>query len=182
MVGVVAGAGDIARAVGVGVLVRDVVDQRAFRQRELGVVLREDLAEQLHGGEKLRRGQLLVADHQHRMLDKGAVEPRARRGVDRLAQIEAAHLGAGMRRQPGRSCSRGSRSSLGRRHLGRVGFVALLVEIVGAVEFEHQIAIDRRRVARRVVGRRRSSAGIRSSRPGSGCGNRRSNSGRCRFR
>ena len=57
--------------------------------------------------------------------------------------------------------------------------MALLVEIIGAIEFEHQVAIDRRRVARRIVGARRSLARIRSPRPGSGCGNRRSNSGRC---
>jgi hypothetical protein len=43
--------GDIAPPVGVVILVRDVVDQRAFGQRKFGIVLREHLAEQLRRAE-----------------------------------------------------------------------------------------------------------------------------------
>ena len=48
------------------------MDLRAFGQRELGVVLRENLTEQSNRGEHLLRLQMLVAEHQHRMLDKCA--------------------------------------------------------------------------------------------------------------
>src|SRR5439155_16072536 len=40
---------------------------------------------------------------------------------------------------------------LGRLCRGR-GAVALLVEIIGPIEFEDEVAIDRRRIARRIVG------------------------------
>ena len=62
-------------------------------------MLRENLAENPHGLQKFRRAQLLIADRQHGMVFEGAVEAGARRFIDRPAQVEAADLGAGMRRQ-----------------------------------------------------------------------------------
>ena len=74
----IAAARDVARAVGILVLVRDVVNKRAFRQREPRIVLREHLAEVFHGGKHLIRREFLVAHRQHGMLDEGFIERRAR--------------------------------------------------------------------------------------------------------
>src|SRR5262249_6824427 len=76
-----------------------VVDLRAVRQRELGILLQEHLTEQLYGREQLGRRQLLVAEHEDRVLDKCLVQPVAGHRVGRLAQVEPAHLRAGMGRQ-----------------------------------------------------------------------------------
>ena len=54
MIGVIPGAGDIAPPIRVLVLVRNVVDARAVRQAEFGVVLLERLAKLLR-----RRQQLM---------------------------------------------------------------------------------------------------------------------------
>ncbi len=97
VIGVVALARNVALAVRVEVLVGDVVDLRTIRQRKARVVLREHLAEQLHRIEQLRRRQMLIAEHQHRVLDERTVQPFAHCRVHRLRQVHAADLGAGMR-------------------------------------------------------------------------------------
>ncbi len=60
------------------------MDLRALGQREARVVLREDLAEQLHGREQLLRREMLVAQHQHGVIHEGAVQPSAQPRIDRL--------------------------------------------------------------------------------------------------
>ena len=62
-------------------------------------MLRENLSENLHGLEKFRRAQLLIADYQHRMIFEGAVKGYVRRCVNRPAQVQPADLGAGVRRR-----------------------------------------------------------------------------------
>ncbi len=57
---------------------------------------------------QLRRGQVLFAKYQHRMVDERTVEPNAGRRIDRLAQIDAAHFRAGMRQSASRSCNSAS--------------------------------------------------------------------------
>jgi hypothetical protein len=96
VIGVVALARDIDGTVLASVLVGDVVDHRTFRHREAGIVLRKHLAEVLHRRQELVRVELLIADDQDRVIDKGPVETRAQPIVERPAQIDAAHLDAGV--------------------------------------------------------------------------------------
>jgi hypothetical protein len=37
---------------------------------------------------------MLIAEHEHRMLDECAVQPFAQRRIDRLRGVDAAHFGA----------------------------------------------------------------------------------------
>jgi hypothetical protein len=145
VVGVVALAGNVTPPVGIAILVRNVVDQRAVRQRELRVVLREDLAEKLDGGVQLCRRQLLVAKYQNRMVDERTVEPNSGRRVDRLAQIDAAHFRAGVRRQLLNRVSQRRRChSASPGQVRRLPAVARLIKMVRPIEFKHEIAIARR--------------------------------------
>src|SRR6516162_5081156 len=100
MVGVKGLARDIALA-GYRLLVRDIIDLRIPRHVHLTLVVLEQLAEDLRGGDELRWREALVADHQYVMLGKGAVQRSAGRGVDHLVQVDATHFGAGVRGQRG---------------------------------------------------------------------------------
>ena len=96
VIGVIALARDISRAVREFILVGDVVNGRAFRQREAGVVLNEHLADQLHGLQHLMRVHLLVPHHQHGMIREGLIQPRARVRVHRFGEIDAGRFDTGM--------------------------------------------------------------------------------------
>ena len=98
MVGVKGFARDVALARH-RLLVRDVINLGVARHVHLTLVVLEQLAKHLGRGHELRRGVVLVADHQHVMLGKGAVQRRMGFGVDPLVQVEAAHFRAGMRGQ-----------------------------------------------------------------------------------
>src|SRR5262245_61142595 len=96
VVGVIALAGDVDAAVLKLVLIGNVVDERAFRHCEAWVVLGEDLAEVLHGGKKLRRIELLIADYQHGTLDEGAGKTLAQLRTKRPSGIDPRDLVSGM--------------------------------------------------------------------------------------
>ena len=66
------------------------MDIRALRQCEARIVLWKYFAEQLHRIEQLARRQMLVAEHQHRMVDERAVQPFPQRDTDRLREVDAA--------------------------------------------------------------------------------------------
>ena len=72
----------------------DRADQRLVGQRELLELLLEDLAEHLGRGRELRRRQMLIANHQHRVLDPCIVQRPLRLLIERLRQVDAGHLGA----------------------------------------------------------------------------------------
>jgi hypothetical protein len=72
------------------------VDERTLEQGKARIVLREGLAEQADGLEQLLGRQMLVAKDQHRMIDKGAVEPGPRNFVYLFRQIDAADFRPGM--------------------------------------------------------------------------------------
>src|SRR5271169_1868714 len=121
MIGVVALARDVALAVGIEILVRDVMDRGTIRQCEARIVLGKHLAQQPDRGKQLMRRQLLVAKHQHRMVDEGAIEPCPTGLVDRAGQIDAEHFRAGMRGERGdRVLHRGCQPV----SIGRVGSIA----------------------------------------------------------
>src|SRR5579871_6452043 len=65
-------------------LVRDIVKLRVARHMHLALVVLEQLAKDLGGGDKLRRRATLVADHQYMIFGKGAVQGRASVGVEIL--------------------------------------------------------------------------------------------------
>jgi hypothetical protein len=67
----------------------------------LTLVVLEQLAKDLRGGHELRRRELLIANNQHVMTGKSAVEGRTGVGVDAAIEIDAADLGAGVRGQWG---------------------------------------------------------------------------------
>ena len=96
MVGVPALAGDVAAAVGEAVLVGEVMDLRTLRQRKARVVLVEDLAEQRHGLQELRRREALAADRQNVMADEGVVQGPPDVARDRLREVQATDFGAGV--------------------------------------------------------------------------------------
>ena len=96
VVGVIAFARNVTSAVGIEILVRDVVDERTLGQGKARIVLWEGLAEQADCLEQLLGRQMLVAKHQHRTIDKGAVEPGPRNLVYRFRQIDAADFRPGM--------------------------------------------------------------------------------------
>ena len=65
----------------------------------LFLVVRLQLAEQLHRVLELFRREMLVAHDQHMMLGKGAIELSAGFGIDRLSEVKARDFGAGAIRQ-----------------------------------------------------------------------------------
>jgi hypothetical protein len=81
------------------ILIGDVVDLRAFGDSEARIVLQKDLAEDPHRLQKLGSVQLLVADGNHGVVEKGLVQPFAGLLVDRTAEINSGNLGTGMSRQ-----------------------------------------------------------------------------------
>src|SRR5207237_1176296 len=98
-----------------GLLVRDIIDLRISQHVHFALVMLEQLAKDLRGGNELRRGEVLTADLQHVMLGKGAVQRGAGFRVDALVQVNAAHFGAGMWGQRGnRVLHRAISSSLDR--------------------------------------------------------------------
>ena len=77
-------------------LVRDVIHLRETGDVVVLLVVRLQLAPDLHGAHEIGRFVFLVAHDQHMMLRKSAVQRRAGFGIDRLCQIEAADFGAGI--------------------------------------------------------------------------------------
>src|SRR5580658_6918863 len=77
-------------------VVGDVVDIRVAGDVVFLLVVLLQLAEHLGRGLELLGRKVLVADHQHVVGDEGTVERGVRVGVNRLAQVHAAHLGAGV--------------------------------------------------------------------------------------
>src|SRR5215469_2694922 len=65
----------------------------------LTLIMLKQLAKDLSGRDELWRRKLLVADHQHMMLDKGAVQYGRGSSVNILVQINPTHFGAGVRGQ-----------------------------------------------------------------------------------
>ena len=65
----------------------------------LALIVLKQFAEDLGGGNELRRRELLAADHQHVVIDKSAVQRRTRFVVNRSVQVDPAHFGAGIRGQ-----------------------------------------------------------------------------------
>jgi hypothetical protein len=94
--GVIAFARNVASAVRIEVLVRDVVNERTLRQGKARIVLWEGLAEQADCREQLLGRQMLVAKHEHRIVDKRTIEPGPRNLIDRLGQIDTADFRPGM--------------------------------------------------------------------------------------
>jgi hypothetical protein len=76
------------------------VDKRALRHGKARIVLWEDLSEVLHGGEELWRVEALVADHEYRVPGERTCEFPAHRQPQRLRQVDAEHLCAGVCREP----------------------------------------------------------------------------------
>ena len=72
VVGVPAFAGNVTRAVGKAILVGEVMNLRALRDREPGIVLLEHAAEQADRRQQLLRFERLLPDHQDAVLDEGA--------------------------------------------------------------------------------------------------------------
>ena len=72
MIGVKGLARDIALA-RYGLLVRHIVDLRIAGNVHLALVVLEQLAEDLRGGDELRRREFLAADHQDMMIGERAV-------------------------------------------------------------------------------------------------------------
>jgi hypothetical protein len=62
-------------------------------------VVREKFAEYSGSCHELLRGEVLVAHHQHVMIDEGAAESGANVRVDRLGKVEANDFGRGVIRQ-----------------------------------------------------------------------------------
>src|SRR3984893_13304018 len=89
-------ARNVTPSVGIEILVRDVVDERTFGQGKARIVLRKGLAEQADCLEQLPGRQMLVAKHQHRMLDKRTIEPGLHGFIDGLGEIDAADFRSGM--------------------------------------------------------------------------------------
>jgi hypothetical protein len=80
-------------------VVGDIGDVRVPRDVVLLLVVRLQIAEQLHGGDELVGREMLVAHDQHVMVDERLVERGARLGVDRLREVEPDDLGPGVVRQ-----------------------------------------------------------------------------------
>jgi hypothetical protein len=78
-------------------LVRNVVHLRITGDVLLALVVLEQFAPDLGRGEELRWREGLVADHQHMMIDKSAVERPPGLAVDAAIEVETADFGAGMR-------------------------------------------------------------------------------------
>jgi hypothetical protein len=68
-------------------------------QHVLLELLLEDVAEDARRRRELGRRELLVADHEHRVLDPGVVERTPRLVVERLRQVDTGDFGAEVRRQ-----------------------------------------------------------------------------------
>ena len=89
------------------------MNQRAFRHGEARIVLGENFAEALHGGEELRSIESLVADHQHQVLDERLVDdvvdalPNLLDGVAKLDELLAAML---MLDEVSQNCSKSTSS------------------------------------------------------------------------
>ena len=96
MIGMVTLAGNVDAPILQFLLIGDVVDLRTFRDREARIMLRKDLAEDLHRLEKLWSVEALVADRNHRVVEKSLIEPDAGFFIDWTTDIEAGNLGAGM--------------------------------------------------------------------------------------
>ena len=94
MVGVPAFAAIEPLAVLILVLVADLVEQRITVDGEIRVLLRHRFAETAGGGEELGRLESLVAEDDRYVFDDGSVQGIARRGVERLAEVDAGDLGA----------------------------------------------------------------------------------------
>ena len=60
------------------------------------LVVRLELAEELHGRLELVGREVLIPNDQHVMIDESLVQPVADLRINRLAAIEPAHLGAGV--------------------------------------------------------------------------------------
>jgi hypothetical protein len=75
------------------------VDLRTFGDGEARIVLQKDLVEDLHRFQKLRGLQLLAADRNHGVVEKGLIQLFAGLLIDRTAEINVGNLGAGMSRQ-----------------------------------------------------------------------------------
>ena len=99
VVGVPAGAVLHPLAGLVRVAVRHLVHQRTIGQRVLREMLLHRLAEQGDRREILLGREILVADDERDIVDDGCVEVPPSLRVDRLAQIDARHLRADMRRK-----------------------------------------------------------------------------------
>ena len=77
-------------------LVRHIIHLRETRDMVVLLVVRLQFAPDLHRADEIGRLVFLVAHDQHMVLRKGAVQRRAGLGIDRLRQVEAADLGAGI--------------------------------------------------------------------------------------
>ena len=77
-------------------LVRHVIHLRVTGDVVILLVVRLQLAPDLHGGDEIGRFVFLVAHDQDMILRKGAVQGGAGFRIDRLGQVEAAHFGAGI--------------------------------------------------------------------------------------
>ena len=87
----------IDRAVLEPVLVGDIVNHWAFRHLETRIVLRKYVPEQPHRLQEFGRAQVLIADHQHRAINKNAVQVRPGCFIDGPSEIDAADFGASVR-------------------------------------------------------------------------------------
>ena len=78
-------------------VVRPALDTtRTGRLRADVTRLTQDLAQQLDRGFELLRIEVLAAHYQHVMFDKVTIEPVAAFRVDRLGEVDAGDLGAGV--------------------------------------------------------------------------------------
>lgn len=111
-------AGDIAPAVGIEILVRDVVNERTIRQGEARIVLRKYLAKEANRGQQLMWCQMLIAKHQDRTVDEAAIEPRSHGVIDGLGEINATDF------RPGVLGKRNDRVVHQPVSIGRLGSVA----------------------------------------------------------
>src|SRR5215469_17584909 len=98
MIGVKGLARDIALARH-SLLVRDIVDLRIAWHVHFALVVLEQLPKHLCRGDELFRGVLLITNHQHVMIGKGAVQRSPGLAIDAAIQVDASYFGAGMRGQ-----------------------------------------------------------------------------------
>jgi hypothetical protein len=98
-------------------IVGDVIDAGIAGDVVLPLVMRLNLAKELHSGLELVRPEMLAAYHQYVMLDKGALEDGAGFGIDRLRKVDADDFGTDVIGQ-GRDGERRHRVSLWRRVAG----------------------------------------------------------------
>ena len=91
--------GNVTRAVSKTILIGDVMNFWALRNREPRVVLMKNRSEHRYRRQHLRWGQTLAAHHQHPVLDKRTVEYRLRLCRNRLSQIDPDSLRTRVTRQ-----------------------------------------------------------------------------------